>query len=82
MNKKHEEDRMEHKNNSNVDGEGYNNVGVVVFPIHIQVMKIKQEFEKVKHPSLTLEQPAEMRRVLLREINRQRSRSPLGLAAV
>ncbi|MBA0738616.1 hypothetical protein Gogos_011948 [Gossypium gossypioides] len=45
-------------------------------PIHSQVMKIKQEFEKIKHPSL---QQPDMRRVL-REITRQRSRSPLGLA--
>ncbi|KAE8710305.1 hypothetical protein F3Y22_tig00110325pilonHSYRG00149 [Hibiscus syriacus] len=44
-------------------------------PIHSQVMKIKREFEKIKHPSL---QQADMRRVL-REITRQRSRSPLGL---
>ncbi|KAE8730076.1 hypothetical protein F3Y22_tig00003041pilonHSYRG00762 [Hibiscus syriacus] len=45
-------------------------------PIHSQVMKIKQEFEKIKHPSL---QKPDMRRVV-REISRQRSRSPLGLA--
>ncbi|MFQ6654920.1 hypothetical protein Gotur_025699 [Gossypium turneri] len=45
-------------------------------PIHSQVMKIKKEFEKIKHPSL---QQPDMRRVL-REITRQRSRSPLGLA--
>lgn len=45
-------------------------------PIHSQVMKIKKEFEKVKHPSL---QQPEMRRVL-HGLNRQRrSRSPLGL---
>ncbi|OMO93993.1 hypothetical protein COLO4_16580 [Corchorus olitorius] len=53
------------------DEDGYKGV-----PIHSQVMKVKQEFEKIKHPSL---QQADMRRVL-REINRQRSRSPLGLA--
>ncbi|GMJ04475.1 hypothetical protein like AT1G67920 [Hibiscus trionum] len=45
-------------------------------PIHSQVMKIRREFEKSKHPSL---QQADMRPVL-REITRQRSRSPLGLA--
>ncbi|WRX13802.1 hypothetical protein QQP08_006289 [Theobroma cacao] len=53
------------------DEAGYKGV-----PIHSQVMKIKQEFEKIKHPSL---QQADMRRVL-REITLQRSRSPLGLA--
>ncbi|XP_021821168.1 uncharacterized protein LOC110762790 [Prunus avium] len=64
-------------NNRNMDEEG-SYMGV---PIHSQVMKIKQEFEKIKHPSL--EQPAELRlrRVLLRHITHQRSRSPLGLAA-
>ena len=45
-------------------------------PIHSQVMKIKQEMEKISHPSL---QQPEVRRVL-RDITRQRSRSPLGLA--
>ncbi|XP_050373721.1 uncharacterized protein LOC126791326 [Argentina anserina] len=72
---------MEHKNmniNNSMEGEeGYN-----VVLVHMQVMKIKQEFEKIKHPSLSVEQPAEMRRLLLREFHRQRSRSPLGLAAV
>ncbi|KAE8654749.1 hypothetical protein F3Y22_tig00117047pilonHSYRG00121 [Hibiscus syriacus] len=47
-------------------------------PIHSQVMKIKREFEKIKHPSL---QQADMHRRVLREITRHRSRSPLGLAA-
>ncbi|RVX12480.1 hypothetical protein CK203_011497 [Vitis vinifera] len=42
----------------------------------VQVMKIKQEMEKISHPSL---QQPEVRRVL-RDITRQRSRSPLGLA--
>ncbi|XP_019059511.1 PREDICTED: uncharacterized protein LOC104825566 [Tarenaya hassleriana] len=42
-------------------------------PIHSQVMKIKREFEKIKHP-----QPET--RKLIREITgHQRSRSPLGL---
>ncbi|KAE8719251.1 hypothetical protein F3Y22_tig00109972pilonHSYRG00328 [Hibiscus syriacus] len=54
------------------DGDGHSK-GV---PVHSQVMKIKKEFEKIKHPSL---QEADTRRVL-REITRQRSRSPLGLA--
>ena len=45
-------------------------------PIHSQVMKIKQEIEKINHPSL---QQPEVRRVF-RDITRQRSRSPLGLA--
>ncbi|KAE8667711.1 hypothetical protein F3Y22_tig00112383pilonHSYRG00431 [Hibiscus syriacus] len=63
-----------HENNSVTrDDDGYKGV-----PIHSQVMKIKQEFEKIKHPSL---QQPDMRRVA-REISRQRSRSrsPLGLA--
>ncbi|KAL6351046.1 hypothetical protein AAG906_031632 [Vitis piasezkii] len=38
--------------------------------------EIKQEMEKISHPSL---QQPEVRRVL-RDITRQRSRSPLGLA--
>ncbi|KAE8076358.1 hypothetical protein FH972_015015 [Carpinus fangiana] len=52
-------------------GDGYRGV-----PVHSQVMKIKQEIEKIKHPSL---QQAEMRRVLLRGFARERSPSPLGL---
>nr|KYP61531.1 hypothetical protein KK1_016025 [Cajanus cajan] len=46
------------------------------FAVHNQVIKIKQEMEKTKHPSLNLH----MRRVLLRDVNRLRSRSPLGSA--
>ncbi|KDP38110.1 hypothetical protein JCGZ_04753 [Jatropha curcas] len=45
-------------------------------PIHNQVIKIKQEFEKIKHPSL---KQTEMRRVICK-ISGERSRSPLGLA--
>ncbi|KAE8719631.1 hypothetical protein F3Y22_tig00109936pilonHSYRG00048 [Hibiscus syriacus] len=61
-----------HGNNSVTrDDDGYKGV-----PIHSQVVKIRQEFEKIKHPSL---QQPDMRRVP-REISRQRSRSPLGLA--
>lgn len=59
---------------SKEDQDGY--LGVA---IHSQVKKIKQEMEKIKHPSL---QQPEMRPVL-KEIStafRQRSRSPLGLA--
>lgn len=63
---------MEQKINNNNEDEGY-----LSHPIHNQVRKIKQESDKIRHPSL--KQP-EMRRVI-REINRrQRSRSPLGLA--
>ncbi|RYR17789.1 hypothetical protein Ahy_B03g062466 isoform B [Arachis hypogaea] len=40
--------------------------------VHSQVIKIKKETEKIKHPSL--------RRVNSRDVNRLRSRSPLGLA--
>lgn len=63
------------QNNRNSNEEADGNMGV---PVHSQVAKIKQELETIKYPSL--KQP-EMRRVL-REINRQRSRSPspLGLA--
>lgn len=67
---------MEHKiiiinnNNNSITRDEDGHVGV---PIHSQVIRIKQEFEKIKHPSL------EMRRIMC-SINRQRSRSPLGLA--
>ncbi|XP_022146403.1 uncharacterized protein LOC111015628 [Momordica charantia] len=50
-------------------------------PVHIQVVKIKREIEKIKHPSL---QQSEMTtHLLLRgiSISKSRSRSPLGLAA-
>ncbi|KAJ0256015.1 hypothetical protein HA466_0090360 [Hirschfeldia incana] len=43
---------------------------------HSQVVKIKKEFEKIRHPSL---QQPEMRRILSEIKRRQRSRSPLGL---
>ncbi|KAI9074982.1 hypothetical protein K1719_043032 [Acacia pycnantha] len=47
--------------------------------IHSQVMKIKQEIEKIKHPSL---QHVEIRHISVRDFSRQRSRSrsPLGLS--
>ncbi|KAK8526184.1 hypothetical protein V6N13_017239 [Hibiscus sabdariffa] len=68
------ENRSSNNNSVIREEDGYNE-GVL---IHSQVMKIKQEFEKIKHPSL---QQPDMRRVL-RDITRQRSRSPspLGLA--
>ncbi|KAG7032562.1 hypothetical protein SDJN02_06611, partial [Cucurbita argyrosperma subsp. argyrosperma] len=50
-------------------------------PVHIQVVKIKREIEKIKHPSL---QQSEMStHLLLRDmsISKPRPRSPLGLAA-
>ena len=65
-----------YENNSNNNAARRDEDGYIGVPIHSQIMKIKQEFEKIKHPSL---QQLGMRRVL-REINRQRSRSPLGLA--
>ncbi|TXG57039.1 hypothetical protein EZV62_018352 [Acer yangbiense] len=65
--KRRETDKMEEEHEN----------GEMGFPVHSQVMKIRREFEKVKHPAL--EQPPEMRR-LLHRIDRQRSRSPLGLA--
>ncbi|XP_065856973.1 uncharacterized protein [Euphorbia lathyris] len=53
------------------DGEDY-------IPIHSQVMKIKQEFEKIRHPSL---KQAEMTRVFCKITReRERSPSPLGFA--
>ncbi|KAJ1437880.1 hypothetical protein SESBI_03305 [Sesbania bispinosa] len=60
-----------HEQNNRIDGEAY--VGLAV---HSRVIKIKQEIEKIKQPSLELH----MRRVLLRDVKRLRSRSPLGLA--
>lgn len=48
----------------------------VVLAVHSQVIKIKKEIEKIKHPSLEAE--LKMRR--FRDVNRIRSRSPLGLA--
>ncbi|QCD85363.1 hypothetical protein DEO72_LG2g5723 [Vigna unguiculata] len=50
--------------------------GYMGYAVHSQVIKIKQEIEKTKHPSLQLH----IRRALLRDVNRLRSRSPLGLA--
>lgn len=67
-------------NSSNDDSRGRNgdgDHGYVGFPIHSQVIKIRQELEKIKHPSL---QQLEVRGVVKCRINRQRSRSPLGLA--
>ncbi|KAB5544868.1 hypothetical protein DKX38_012980 [Salix brachista] len=67
-------------NCSNDDSRGRNgdgDHGYVGFPIHSQVIKIRREFEKVKHPSL---QQLEMRGVVKCRISRQRSRSTLGLA--
>ncbi|WOH13282.1 hypothetical protein DCAR_0832791 [Daucus carota subsp. sativus] len=51
--------------------------------VHSQVRKIKQEMEKIKHPSLEQDGVKEfLLRPVLREIKRQqgRSRSPLGIA--
>ncbi|KAK8529183.1 hypothetical protein V6N13_102116 [Hibiscus sabdariffa] len=70
----HENSIISNNNKSVIrEEDGYKGV-----PIHSQVVKIKQEFEKIKHPSL---QQPDMRRVL-RDITRHRSRSPspLGLA--
>lgn len=44
--------------------------------VHIQVIKIKEEIEKIKQPSLEAE--LYMRR--LKDVKRLQSRSPLGLA--
>ncbi|WCJ33612.1 hypothetical protein M5689_014966 [Euphorbia peplus] len=65
---------MEMENNTMkfTDGEEF----YMGFPIHSQVMKIKQEFEKIRHPSL---EQAELSRVFCK-ISRERSRSPLGFA--
>ncbi|KAF7808623.1 uncharacterized protein G2W53_035366 [Senna tora] len=59
-------------------GEEKQKAGVVA--IHSQVMKIKQEIEKIKHPSLDQQPEIRIRHVFLRDFSRQRSRSPLGLA--
>ncbi|GAU12916.1 hypothetical protein TSUD_74030 [Trifolium subterraneum] len=66
---------MELNNNNNneiqmkrIDEEG--------LAVHSQVIKIKQEIEKIKHPSLETE--LYMRR--LKDVKRLQSRSPLGLA--
>ncbi|KAF9673776.1 hypothetical protein SADUNF_Sadunf10G0059100 [Salix dunnii] len=64
------------KNNSNNRGRDGDH-GCVGFPIHSQVIRIKQEFEKTMHPSL---QQLEKRAVIRCRISRQRSGSPLGLA--
>ncbi|XP_058108296.1 uncharacterized protein LOC131251552 [Magnolia sinica] len=50
----------------------------LVFPIHSQVRKIKQEDEKIKDPEPSPPQQPDTRRAVLREITRQLSRSPLG----
>ena len=65
--------RYENNSNNN-NGARRDEDGYIGVPIHSQIMKIKQEFEKIKHL-----QQLDMRWVL-REINQQRSRSPLGLA--
>ncbi|KAK7320073.1 hypothetical protein RJT34_04804 [Clitoria ternatea] len=49
--------------------------GYMGLAVHSQVIKIKQETEKIKHPSLQIH----MRRVFLRDVTRLRSPSPLGL---
>ncbi|XP_062110193.1 uncharacterized protein LOC133822013 [Humulus lupulus] len=53
----------------------------VPIPIHSQVVKIKKEIEKIRHPSL---QESDMRRILLLRNActrlQQHTRSPLGLA--
>ncbi|CAJ2676076.1 hypothetical protein L195_g044249 [Trifolium pratense] len=65
---------MELNNNNNeiqmkrIDEEG--------LAVHSQVIKIKQEIEKIKHPSLETE--LYMRR--LKDVKRLQSRSPLGLS--
>ncbi|XP_015578945.1 uncharacterized protein LOC8277344 [Ricinus communis] len=65
-----------HIKNSNIKYSTEDGCGDVGIPIHSQVIKIKQEFEIIKHPSL---KQAELRRVICK-ISRERSRSPLGLA--
>ncbi|MCE7766620.1 hypothetical protein GQL56_28750 [Pseudomonas putida] len=68
---------MEQKkgNKNKVEEEG--DMGVIV---HSQVRKIRQEMEKIKHPSL---QQTEVRPISVEikgKQQQQRSRSPLGLA--
>ncbi|KAL8105818.1 hypothetical protein AgCh_029568 [Apium graveolens] len=68
---------VEQKKTSHESNKDATYLGVAV---HSQVRKIKQEMEKIKHPSL--EQTEFLVRPVLREIKRQqqRSRSPLGMA--
>ncbi|KAF8407595.1 hypothetical protein HHK36_006729 [Tetracentron sinense] len=67
----------EEMENSNRKEEGILNLG---FPIHSQIRKIKQEYEKITELSPT---ETEMRPVLhgiTRQKQQQRSRSPLGIS--
>ncbi|XAR72199.1 hypothetical protein NMG60_11018760 [Bertholletia excelsa] len=47
--------------------------------VHSQVRKIRQEMEKIKHPSLQQPGMRPVLREITRQMQRQRSRSPLGL---
>lgn len=71
------QNNMVEQKKSNESNKDATYLGVAV---HSQVRKIKQEMEKIKHPSL--EQTEFLLRPVLREIKRQqqRSRSPLGIA--
>lgn len=71
------QNNMVEQKKSNESNKDATYLGVAV---HSQVRKIKQEMEKIKHPSL--EQTEFLARPVLREIKRQqqRSRSPLGIA--
>lgn len=70
---------MVEQNKSNESNKDATYLGVAV---HSQVRKIKQEMEKIKHPSLEQDGVEFLLRPVLREIKRQqqRSRSPLGIA--
>ncbi|KAF8378591.1 hypothetical protein HHK36_029939 [Tetracentron sinense] len=62
------------KNNSSNRKEEENDL--MGFPIHNQVRKIKQEYQKIKD----MFPPQPEMRLVLPEITRQLSRSPLGIA--
>ncbi|OUZ99391.1 hypothetical protein BVC80_8533g10 [Macleaya cordata] len=69
---------MEKEQRENRGGERKEEETYMGIPIHNQVKKIKQEYEKIKDPSPDSPVQPEIRPAVLREINRQLSRSPLG----
>jgi hypothetical protein len=71
------EKKMEFKSNNKSDEMKRSDEDVYAgLAVHSQVIKIKEEIEKIKQPSLEAE--LYMRR--LKDVKRLQSRSPLGLA--
>lgn len=69
-----EQKKNSHSNSNNNMGKEDKYLGVA---IHSQVRKIRQEMEKINHPSVDQPEP---RPVVLHQITGQRrSRSPLGI---